>query len=159
MNKGPVALFAALLALIALVVAGCGSGSDTTESTASPTKAAFIKQADSICGTSEKQSNKEIEEFFEEEGVAKNKEPSKEAQEQAIEEIAIPGVSGQLEEIRALGFPEGTDGEEAEAIVESAEGDVEEVEEEPSALFSGSTFKQTNKEAREYGLKVCGNES
>ena len=129
-----------------------------TESTASISKAAFIKQADSICGASEKQSNKEFEEFFEEEGFSKNKEPSKEAQEQAIEEIAIPGISGQLEDIRALGFPEGTDGEEAEAIVESAEGDVEEVEEEPSALFAGNTFKQTNKEARAYGLKVCGSE-
>jgi hypothetical protein len=157
LNKRLIVLLVGALAG-ALLIAGCGS-SDNSESTASLTKAEFIKQADSICGTTEKQSEKEFEEFFEEEGFSKNKEPSKEVQEQAVEEIIAPGIASQLEEIRALGFPEGQDGEEAEAIVESAEEDVEEVEEEPSALFSGSTFKKTNEEARAYGLKVCGSES
>ncbi|HWB70142.1 MAG TPA: hypothetical protein VG518_09220 [Solirubrobacterales bacterium] len=149
-----VVLFGALLG--ALLVAGCGS--DNSESSASLTKAEFVKKADSICEASEKKGETEVEEFLEEEGVAKNEEPSKELQEQLAEEVVAPNISGQLEEIRALGFPEGTDGEEAEALIDSAEEDVEEIEEEPSALFSDSTFKQTNKEARAYGLTVCGSE-
>jgi hypothetical protein len=153
LNKRLFALFACLIPL-ALVAAGCGSSSDTTESTASISKAEFVKQADSICATTEKQNEKEFNEFFEEEGVSKNKPPSKEMQEQAIQAVAIPSLSSQLEEIRALGFPD----QESESILESAEEDLAEVEEKPSALFSQNTFKETNKKARAYGLVVCGSE-
>jgi hypothetical protein len=159
LNKQLLGLLAALVALAA-VVAGCGSSSDTTESTeasestASISKPDFVKQANSICATTEEKSNEEVNEFFEEEGLSKGEKPSQELEEQAVEEIVLPTISSQLEEIRALGFPD----EKAESILTSAEEDLEQAEEEPSAIFSGNLFAQTNKEARAYGLTVCGSE-
>lgn len=161
MNKSLIGLLAAVVATAALV-AGCGSSSDTSstesESSSSITKAEFVKQANSICENSEEEGEAEVEAFLEEEEVNQNEEPSEEVQESLVEEVVTPNISAQLEEIRALGFPEGSDGEEAESIIESAEEDLEEIEEEPSALFNSGTFAQTNKEAREYGLTVCGSE-
>jgi hypothetical protein len=148
---------AAALAGLALVVAGCGGGDSTTDTTASLSKAEFIKQADSICAATEKRGEAEIEEFLKEEGI-EGEEPSEDVKEQLAEEIALPTISRQLQEIRALGFPEGSDGEEAEEVIEAAEEDVEAGEEEPSVLFSGEAFKETNQMAKAYGFTTCAQE-
>ena len=112
------------VALLALVAVGCGSSDDdtgSTESEATLTKAEFVKQANAIC----KAGNDEIEAAIEEDGEPKNEAEG----EEFIEETVLPAVANQVEEISELGYPEGKDGEEAEAIVASAEENVEEAEE------------------------------
>jgi hypothetical protein len=152
-----IALLAAVTT-IALLVAGCGSSDDSTTDAADNgetlTKAEFVKQANAICAGGNKEIENGFEELAEEEGISEKKPPSEEFQEEAIESVVIPGVQSQLDEIRALGFPD----DEAEAIVESAEEDLEEAEEDPKTLGETDGFKETNKEARAYGLTVCGKE-
>lgn len=158
MNTRLIAALALVLALAGLV-AGCGgSSSDSTSGEAAISKAAFVKQANAICQKSNAETEKEFEAFAKKEGISEKEEPSKEVQERLVEEIAVPGISKQLGEIRALGFPEGKDGEEAEEIVESAEGNLEEAEEDATVFFNGEPFAETNKKARAYGLTVCGSE-
>ena len=58
MNKASLAVLAVLVALAALV-AGCGDGDDS-DTTATLTKAEFIKQGDRICEKAEEQSEAQL---------------------------------------------------------------------------------------------------
>ena len=160
MSKRLIAMLFGVLA-IAVIAAGCGSSS-SEESTSSLTKAEFIKQGDAICAKGNKESEAEFEEFGEENGLSENKEPSKAVQEELVTSIVLPSVSGQLEDIRALGAPSGEE-EQVDEIIETVEGEVEEAEAEPALFFEAeeegkSPFVEGNKMAREYGFKVCGQE-
>jgi hypothetical protein len=150
---------AGLFAVTALI-AGCGSGDDeSSTSTSSLTKAEFIKQADSICTQGNKDINTGFEEFSKENDLDETKEPPKPVQEEAIETILIPAINRQIEEVRALGTPEGDDGQ-LEEVLTSEEEAIAEGEDDPLKLFE-TTAKQreANKMARDYGLTVCGSES
>lgn len=142
---------------IAAIAAGCGSSSD--ESASSPTKAEFIAQADAIC----KQGNDEIEADFEtfakENGIKENEEPSKAQGVEISETILLPNIENQAEELRDLEVPNG-DEAEISAMLASLDQGVEEAEEDPEALFTAKSdpFGPANKKAKEYGLKVCGQE-
>jgi hypothetical protein len=154
-SKPFIALLAALAA-ISMIAVGCG-GSDSTDSS-SITKAQFIKQADAICEKGNEENEAEFEEFAEEKNLSENKEPTKAQQEEAITDIVAPGVQKQIEEIDALGAPEG-DEKQVEAIVTSVEEGVEEIEEDPSSLIKGENpLGKGSKLAKEYGLKACGEE-
>jgi len=155
LNKGPLALLAGALA-VALVIAGCGS-SDSSSTTASLSKAEFVKQGNAICKAGNKEIEEGFEEFTKENNLSKTKPPSKAIQEEAAETILIPAINNQVEEIRALGTPEGDEGE-VDEILTDAEEAVEEGEEDPTSLLGAepAKFKELNKESREYGLTVCG---
>jgi hypothetical protein len=154
-SKPFIALLAALTA-ISMIAAGCG-GSDSTDSS-SITKAQFIKQADAICEKGTKENEAEFEEFAEEKNLSEDEEPTKAQQEEAISDIVAPGVQKQIEEIDALGAPEG-DEKQVEAIVTSVEEGVEEIEADPSSLIKGENpLGKGSKLAKEYGLKACGEE-
>lgn len=156
MSKRLVALFAALVAL-ALIVAGCGSGGGSTETTSSLTKAEFVKKGNAICAKGSEEIEEGFEEFGKEHGFSKEKEPSKAELEEAVETVVIPKVSKEIESIRALGPPD----EEAEAVLDAAEEALEKGEEDPKQfLKSGNAgpFAKANKLSREYGLTKCGEE-
>ena len=152
MKTRPIALLGAVAA-IALIVAGCGSSDDSTTDSAAGgealTKAEFVKQANAICTAG----NAEIEAALKE-GAPKSDEEG----EEFVEESVLPAVAKQVEEIGELGYPEGKDGEEAEAVVASAEAEIEKAEDDPSTLAEPGAFKEPNRLAREYGMSVCGEE-
>jgi hypothetical protein len=158
LSKRLIAMLAGVVA-IAVVAAGCGSSSDSTESTASLTKAEFIKQGDAIC----KKGNKEIEEGFEsfakENNLPQHKEPTKAQGKELVETVIVPEIKAQAEGIRALGTPSG-DEAQVSAMLDSLDEGIEEAEEDPEALFAAKSdpFASANKQAKEYGLKVCGQE-
>jgi len=157
LNKGLIAVVAGVLA-VALFAAGCGSSSDTTESTASLTKAAFLKQGNAICAAGNKEINAGFEKFFKENEFSKKKQPTQAQLEEAAEEIAIPSIRKQIDGIRALGAPSGEE-EQVNEIVDTAEEALEEGEEDPAALVSeenGNLFAKANKLADAYGLTACG---
>lgn len=159
MNKPLLALLAGALT-IALVAAGCGGSDDSnSESTASLTKAEFVKEGNAICTKGNAKIESEFEAFTKDRNLSENKAPSKVVQEEAAEEILIPLISSQVEELRALGAPEGDEGE-VEKILTGAEEAIEEGEEDPASLLGNGPgkFKEVNKQAREYGLTVCGEE-
>lgn len=156
MSKRFIALLAALAAL-ALIIAGCGGGSDSTETTSSLTKAEFVKQGNAICAKGNEEIEEAFEEFGKEHGFSKEKEPSKAELEEAVETVLIPKISKEIESIRALGPPD----EEAEAVLDAAEEALEKGEEDPKQFLkeeNAGPFAKANKLSREYGLTKCGEE-
>ena len=157
MNKGLIAAFVGVIA-IAAIVAGCGSSSD--DETSSLTKAQFVAQADAICKKGNAEIESEVEAFQAKNDLGENDEPSKVQQAEVSETILAPNVTNQAEEIRALEAPSG-DEDEISAMLDSLDEGVEEVEANPQAPFESNQpnpFGAANKLAREYGLKVCGQE-
>ena len=154
MNKAFLAAVAALVALAALV-AGCGGGDSDTS--ASLTKAEFIKQADAICEEGNESINVAVDEFAEEKGTTTQK-MTKKQQEEFVEQVIAGDIRSQAEEIDALGAPDGDEGQ-IEAMVEAVEDGADEIEEEPKVLFGkANPLAEGTKLAKEYGLKVCGEE-
>jgi hypothetical protein len=146
---------------LALVAAGCGGGSDETSSTASLTKAQFIKKADGICASAEKEIEGEFESFAKEHKLSEKNPPSNEESEEAATTILIPSIEGQLEDIRALGAPAGEE-QKVEELLAAVESAIEKTKEDPVKFIESEgegDFAHANKMAREYGLMVCGSES
>jgi hypothetical protein len=161
LSKGPLALLAAVLA-IALVAAGCGSSSDTTGSTepteSSLTKTEFLKKGNAICAAGNKEIEEGFESFAHENNLSQNQKPSDAEFEEISETVLAPAVSGQIEGLRALGAPEGDEGE-LDELLSNVEGTLEEVEENPAMLGEKDPFAAVNKEAQAYGLTACGEEN
>lgn len=162
-KRALVALIACLA--IAAVVAGCGGGDDSTsggdesaDSGAAPTKAAFVKEADAICQSADNELGGEIETYEEDNGISTKGEPSKAEQEEIYEQVVLPNVGKQGEEIDALTAPEGDEVEVGE-IVEALNRGVEEGEADPALLVEGkSPLAEASSKARAYGMTVCGSE-
>ena len=152
MSKGLIAVVAAAM-LALLVVTGCGSSDDSD----SLTKAEFVAKADAICKKGEKSIEDGAEEFAEDNDVDTEK-PTKEQQEEVIVQVLAPEIRQQAVEIGDLGAPSG-DEDEVEAIVVAVEDGADELEDDPAQLIEGTNPLAKGSElAKEYGLKVCGEE-
>jgi len=144
------------------LVAGCGSSDDSTTgggdvTASSLTKAEFIKKADAICEEAGEGIQEESISYAEENGIDVNKEPSDEEKEELVTEVIVPNIEKQAEDIAALGAPEGEE-DEVGSIIEGIESAAAETAEDPSEVLEGGegAFEGVNEEAKEYGLKVCG---
>jgi len=165
----------ALVALVALiaVVAGCGgggsssnttggdstSGGSTTEADsggAAPTKAAFIKEADKLCTEAETELSEEVIAYAKDNGIdlEKEEEPSEDQKVEIYEQIVLPNIARQAEELEALTPPAGEE-DTVEDITSTLTTEVEEAEEDPSNLDSGA-LEGASKKAQAYGLTSCG---
>jgi hypothetical protein len=138
-------LVAGLLLATGLIVAGCGDGDDDTLS-----KSEFIAKADAIC----EKGNKEIEAAP---SPAGGDRPSQQALEQFATDTLIPNIQKQVNDIRALEPPE-EDESQVDAILNSAQTSIDELKADPSKITDEDSFAEANKLARDYGLKVCGEE-
>ena len=142
----------------ALLIVGCGSSSD--ETTASITKAEFLKQGNAICKAGNEEINEGFENFGKEHNLKPNKEPSEAQFEELSETVLVPSVSTQIKEVRALGAPEGEEGEVDEFLTHAEEA-LEELEGEPALIAAEGKeepFYLVNKEAATLGLTACGGE-
>jgi hypothetical protein len=136
-----------ILALIAcLALAGCGDSDDSPEATLS--KAQFAKRSNLVCSAA---SNEQ----FEKAGLYLNKHPKAEEAEM-IEPVAIPALEKELVELEELGLPKGSE-EQAEAFIEEFEAALEELKDDPEALFTaqGNPFEKANKLAEKYEYGDC----
>ncbi|HEX4307531.1 MAG TPA: hypothetical protein VHZ54_15960 [Solirubrobacterales bacterium] len=163
---------AALFALVALVavIAGCGGGgsSDTTgggttaetggsseSSGAAPTKAAFIKEGDKICTDDENELNKEVEVFAKENNLDLEKdELSTDQETELFQEVVLPNIAKQAEDLAELTPPEG-DEETIEELTDTLSSEVEEAED-AGGKPSEDTLAGATKMAKAYGFKSCG---
>jgi hypothetical protein len=170
----------ALLVLAALLV-GCGgsgsssdtttteSGSTETESNSAasesdsgdsggpaPTKAAFIKEADTICGKADAVMTKEITKYAEEKEIpiSEGEEPSEEQETEIFHAVVLPNIARQAEEIAALKPPKG-DEATIEELTDTLSTEVTEAEEADATPEEGSLDGATML-AHEYGFKTCG---
>jgi hypothetical protein len=153
------AIFAALACI--LVAAGCGGGSD---SSGSISQAEFVKKGDAICTEGRKEIESGLAAYLKKNKVGKGKKES-EAEAKGhevvfIETIALPGLKKQVEEIKALGAPEGAE-TEAEKFLKAVETEIAKGEKNPGPLISTpeEAFEESDNIAQEIGFKVCGNRS
>ncbi len=168
MSKRFIATLVGALAIVVLV-AGCGGGSDSGDSSAADTsspekstgpalsKAEFIKQGDEICTKTSEELNEGIESYTSENGLDEG-EPSEEQQEELVSAVILPVFQSEAEQLGALGPPAGEEADVEEIVtgiedaVSDAEGDLS------SAITGDSPLEDANAKAREFGFKVCGQE-
>ena len=163
-KRALVALFACLA--VAALAAGCGGGGDSTsggsessaDSGSAPAKAAFVKEADGICQAADNELNDEIQSYAKANGIPLGKEPTKAQQVELYEEVVLPNIGKQAEELGELTPPEG-DEETVEEITDGLDEGVEEAEADPEQLVEGKNpLADASSKAKAYGMKVCGSE-
>ncbi|MBK5218509.1 MAG: hypothetical protein JJE35_01800 [Thermoleophilia bacterium] len=133
----------------ALVIVGCGGGSDDTLS-----KAEFIKQGDAICKKASTKREAAVvaavrsEDPGDKHGIAFS--------EKTIIEAGIPPLTQMTDELADLGEPD-PGAEEAAAVVEAYKAGVASMEDDPLGTLRGSnkSFAEATKLAAEFGLKAC----
>jgi ABC-type glycerol-3-phosphate transport system substrate-binding protein len=158
-----VLVLVAVLALAA-VVAGCGGGGSSSSSSSSssdsgseaPSKAAFITEADKICGKADAAMNKEVTDYAEENGIPikGNEKPSEDQEIEIFQAVVLPNIGRQAEEIAALTPPEGEE-ETVEDLTDTLSSEVAEVEEE-GGIPGKDTLAGATEKAKAFGLKTCG---
>jgi hypothetical protein len=154
------------IALVAgmLVVAGCGDDDDdgtaTTAGASGASGAAgvqsadeWVAQADAICKEADSEGRAATEQFLSDTGLQPGESPTDADLEELVDQITVPNIQGQIDDIRALAPPEGQE-EQAQEFLDQAQSDLDEVEADPS-LITGSPFDQTTKLAEDLGLRSC----
>lgn len=175
MNSRFLKISIAIVAM-ALLLWGCGGGGDdttassdggsaTSESVSSEgsdgesgsvTKAAFIKEADKLCEDAEKRITGEIRASNAKYGINPKKGLTTAQQEAVVEDLVLPGLKVQAEELDELTPPEG-DEDEIAAIVAGIEKAATEAEKVPNKLLEASKkFQAVAKMSVDYGMKSCG---
>ncbi|HEX5930109.1 MAG TPA: hypothetical protein VFY48_12040 [Solirubrobacterales bacterium] len=139
-----------MISVLALagVAAGCGGGDDSD----SLTKAEFVKQASDVCLKVNKETQKNLEAAVQaQEGVP----PSKQSEEQLVNNIVIPALEKQSEKLKELGAPEG-DEDQIAAITDELDKVAKEAEENPVGVASQSDpFLKVDQMMKDYELEAC----
>lgn len=155
MKRALAALIAA--SALAAVTSGCGSSAD-----AGPTKAEFIKRADSICTQMDLHQDEARDYYWDTHpgflGTAQFKRELWGWETNIVEEVILPPIETGAKELEKLRIP-GGDREEVDAIVTGMRKDVRKGLARPIQLLwdEGPTrpFAEVEKLAREYGFKAC----
>ena len=153
--NGKLTWIAACALALALIATGCGGddGDDETEATgtngatASLSKEEFVEQGNEIC----RQGNEEIEQA----GQAVTQGDVAEFNSFVLGTLA-PGIQRQIDDIRALGIPEG-DEELVNGILDDAEAELDRLEANPSLVQrqDSELFADVNQRLDDYGLTEC----
>jgi hypothetical protein len=141
----------AAVAAIAVAGAGCGGGDDDSSTTAL-SKDEFVTQANQICADGNDKVDAAAKDVF------SSGQPSQDDVNSFVTDTVIPNIQDQIDQIRALGIPEG-DEDQVNAILDSAQSDIDAAKEDPTIISDakGDPFKETNKLAAAYGLNECAN--
>jgi hypothetical protein len=145
---------AAVAAIAVIGVVGCGGGSDDSSSSTSSTalsKDEFVKQANEICAKGNDQIDSAASKTF------SGGQPSPQEAQQFVTDTVIPGIQGEIDDIRALGAPAG-DEDQVNAILGAAQQGVDAAKQDPSILEGSQAsdpFAQADKLAKDYGLTDC----
>jgi hypothetical protein len=149
------AIFICVVAL-AGIVAGCGSSDD--DSTATPTKAEFKKQASAICEKGKERIDDELEAFVKKIG-GPTVTPTEAEVSELASDIVVPAIKTEAERMRELGIPSG-DEEEITAMLDAFDKGIEEGEANPEKVFASegisAPFAKGAEIATKYGLEGCG---
>jgi hypothetical protein len=135
---------------LGLVLSACGGGGS---STATISKAEFLKQGNAIC----KNGNKQIEAAAEQQFPKGRGRPSQAEQVKFATQMVISNIQHQIDAIKALGAPEG-DEATVETITSEAQSALDEAKKDPTVLTGNGPgpFAKANKFANSYGLTACG---
>ena len=135
---------------------GAESEGDEGESSsgAAPSKTAFIKEADKVCSKAELELSEEVVDFAKKNGIdiENEEEPSDDQKTEIYEQIVLPNIARQAEELSELTPPKG-DEAEIEELTSTLSDEAESAD--PSNLDE-NTFEDASKMAQKYGLHSCG---
>lgn len=142
-------------------LAGCGGGSDSSSSTAGGATASaggeisqeeFVERADAICTSGKKKGLLAMSAYAKaHQGSGKSKSA---LLIEAIHATFLPQVQTQVEEIRALGLPEG-EADQAKAFLKAMEEGIETASKAGQGSQFSSSFKHSAELARELGITSC----
>jgi hypothetical protein len=144
----PIVLVALGLALI-----GAGCGSDGSKSQTHLSKAEFVRKGNAICAAGNKEINTQGKKLF----GGSQKQPSKPQMKRFANDVLIPSVQKEIDQLRKLGPPAG-DESKVKSILDAAQQGLDKGKQDPLSLTQNNAgpFKKANAMARQYGLKVCG---
>ena len=132
---------------IGVIAAGCGGGDDEdSTTTAEITQADFVAQGNQICA----QANAEIDQAGQQLGDS--------VDEATLESFAsdtvVPNVQGQIDDIKALGAPDGQQAQ-IDAMLAAAQSGVDALTADPSQIKDDTLFDDANAKADAIGLTEC----
>jgi basic membrane lipoprotein Med (substrate-binding protein (PBP1-ABC) superfamily) len=166
MNHRRFALLALVAAIAALAVAGCGGGDESSTSTTAGASGAsgasgpltvdqWATQADQICAQGDKDQNAAVKQFFQENGISTDQQPTDAQIDQLANDVIIPNIQQQIDAVKALPVPE-DDAEKIQAFLDQAQSDLDKLKSDPSVLTQGGEpFAETQQIARDLGLDNC----
>lgn len=164
-SRSPSRLLPTVAVLLALVLTGCGgddepsgddaaagdavprvSASPSTEAPDGPTKDEFVTAANAVCAAG----NAEIA------AAGADVDPADpDAVAAFATDVLVPSVRGQLDDIRALGFP-ADDADLLDDTLTDAGAAVDEIEADPTLLTgTDNPFAEVNATLTDYGLTEC----
>jgi hypothetical protein len=153
-----------LLALVAiaaaLAAAGCGDDDDedatggatgaTGVSGSTLTEAEFLDQANEICAAGNELIDEQATDAF---GSGTGA-PTEDELDQFVNEIMVPSIEEQIDDIRALGVPEEL-AADVNPFLEDAEAALADAQADPGSLLDEDPFREINQEAKQIGLREC----
>jgi hypothetical protein len=144
-----VKLLSTTLALLALVAAGCGDDDDDGQEADAPTKAEFIEQGDKICADADQAlADVAIEHYPE--GP-----PTGDDAVAFAEDVFIPNLQGQHDDLAALTPPEGE--EEAVAdLLATLQAGIDEIAADPESFVRSDALEDASAAAADLGFRSCG---
>lgn len=151
-----VAAVAGLLAM-ALLVAGCGSDSDTgtasDEAAGALTKPEFVKQANQICAQGLREKDQAVAVSLKESAQAGGPPTSKDI-EKMVEEAVLPAYGKTIDQLGQLGAPKG-DEAKVEKMIGEFEAGMQSAEADPVKATKKNVFQAADEAAEAYGLEAC----
>ena len=150
---------AAVFSALALLLAACGSGDGSTETSGSLSKADFVRQAEAAC----KKAKDEIvgKNFAQIRKLAKDPKAREDFEYKLVKTTVIPALEHEVEQVKALGAPPG-EAARVEKMLVLTEGAIEEAKTEPETYVSGDDYRfgsehfgDAHKQALAYGIDNC----
>jgi hypothetical protein len=148
-------LILAMLALAAgLVAAGCGDDDDDEATSAAETeetipKADWLEQADQICSDENSALAEEARSQYPE-GP-----PTGEDAVAFAEDVYIPNLQSQHDQIAELPAPEGAE-QEAEELLSALQAGIDELAADPGSFVESTALDDPGEAAQDIGLRQCG---
>ena len=145
------ALLPALLFSMSALLVACGGDDQADAPAPEPeplSKAEFVAQADEICA----EGNQELETAAEDVSA----EPTDEEIAEFADDVLVPNLQQQHDDLAALGAPEG-DEDAVQAILDALQDGIDVVEDDPATLLSSDDpLEEATDLAAAYGLAECG---
>lgn len=136
---------------LAVVLAAAGCGGDEGEEPL--TKSEYIKQGDAICSKGDAAIGSAAVALG-----AEGKQPPPEELARFTEEVVVPTLQDQIDQLRKLPAPEG-DEETVAAIYDKAQEGIDQIKEDPEMFASQEpppALNEAGQLAGDYGFQECG---
>ena len=137
---------------IALLVGGCGEGS---EASSSLTKAEFVKQADAACAERKEKWKGALASYRKEvkaKGVENELEAQLEIANELVRDSLLPALNSQLEQLEELGVPEGSSEKQYEKMLQALSSGSRDLEDKGAEALAESKFATFEKHAQALGV-------